>query len=279
MSNYEKNFSYMLQEVDKVLDQNRTVWEGESRMVELYTLYHGKLAALLDLFVAKRELRLPYREVKKDVLGEYAEKIAQLAGFLHEISISKGMRDMTLYTNITAASLMHDTIQNCMTRSKALLDYAAQMEEDLNKYDHGAALLAEAQAQYASFRDNGLLPFDRRNRLRAVNRKIKDLLTELRKLLSDRIDRVILFFSDRDAQFYAAYKQARKVPKLGASRSSSNTTGGNGDSDQDGPLNEGSSAEANDWNEETSEGAEDEGNFEDSSDFDDTDGSGSEEAA
>lgn len=225
---------YMLHEVNKVLDENRPTWEGESRMVNLYDQYRMLKEKLENFFIQKDELETPYQEVRDKLLDQFATKIVQLAGFLHDLSIEKGSESMTIYTDLTKASLVNASIQDCLTKSKAVLDYAETMEADLGSFSNGVALYTEAAEQYQSFRDNGLLPFDRRNRLRELNKDIKALISEIREFLGGRLDRVVLFFTDSAPRFYAKYIESRIVPKINATRGSSSSA----EEEQDGDIPE-----------------------------------------
>lgn len=230
---------YMLHEVTKVLDENRPIWEGETRMVSLVEEYKIKLARLEDLLVIKGELETPYTEVRNVLLDEFATKIVQLAGFLHELSIENGSKNMTIYTDISKSALINASIQDCLTKSKAVIDYAASMQEELGTYSNGLSLLSEATEQYQSFRDNGLLPFDRRNRLRNLNKDIRNLITEIREYLTERLDRVVLFFTDSEPGFFEKFKEARVIPKLNATRKSGGAESEEDIEDEDLPDHEG----------------------------------------
>lgn len=221
MNTKHKNYMYMLQRVEKVLDENRTTWEAEERMTHLYNEFKYRVDRLAELFGQKRELTLPYKKVKTAMKEEFADKILQLAGFLHEIGETKGDKQLKLYSNTSRTQLVFGTIQECLTKSQNILELAMTHRNELGIFSHGEAVLEDAKEQLESFQTNGFLPYDRRNRLRDTNREIHDLITETRSFLSHRLDRVMFFYNRRNSAFYSSYKLNRVIPKISATRSTS----------------------------------------------------------
>lgn len=215
---------YMLHEVSKVLNKHQEVWEGEARIVTLRQLYGEKVERLNNLHVQKDELSRPFKEVREDLMDEFASRIVQLAGFLHELYAESGDKSMTMYTDVTKSDLIHSSIQNALTKAKAILDLAESMETELTNFTSGVDVLQSAVAQYQEFSENGLMPYDRRNRLRNLNLELRDANQDIKDFLKDRLDRVLLLFMDSDPQFYEEYKSARVIPNIPATRGSGEDT-------------------------------------------------------
>lgn len=210
---------YMLHNVDATLDEHRETWEVEERMQHLSGELKLRIHKLEDLLAEKQELSIPYAKIKREIREEYADKILQLAGFLHEIGVTNGDKQLVLYSHITRTDLVFNTIQDCLIKSQHILELANKHKAELQIFSHGEDVYNDALEQLNSFQSNGLLPFDRRNRRRDANREIRKQISETRSFLSHRLDRVMLFFARRHPSFYKNYLLSRVIPKISATRS------------------------------------------------------------
>ncbi len=215
----------MVVNVEQVLSANKSTWENEIRVVELVDYLILKKKSLDELFQEKQELSIPYQEVKKELLKEFAMTITKLAGLLHEICVSKDIKNMSLYTDVSKSSLLNFSIQQLLTKANSVIDYAHEMQEDLLTFAHGESLLQSAERQFNEFDQMGLLPYDRRNRLKEVNTEIKEVISDIKQLLVNRLDRVIGYFEEIDNMFVTSYSYARVMNKTTSRKSQSEAKG------------------------------------------------------
>lgn len=214
-----RNFMYMLMRVDKTLDDNRRIWEVEQRMQLLKSELRERVDVLQELFQTKDKLLVPHKKIRATRMEEFADKILQLAGFLHELSINDGDSKNALYTHLTRTDLIYNSIQDARIKAQLIIDKAIERESELEAFTNGALVLKEAMDKVDSFRDNGLMPFQHRNHLRDTNADIKRHIKETKAFLSHRLDRVMSFFAHRESSFYTTYKKNRIVPSTKATRS------------------------------------------------------------
>ncbi len=204
----------MINEVLSMAEKHSAVWNDNPEFTGLFNTLTAMYKEVQEYFMEKELLQKPYGKIKEEAWDEFAVHCTQLSAFLMQIAIKKEHPEQQKFFRYTVASFKRGAIQEVLTRAENILAYAEQNLDELLAMAEGKELYETTVTQLTSFKRDGLLPTERRKRLKNITQWIHEKHGIILEFLKNQMDPYMVFFLHKSDEFYDEYQSARKVRSL-----------------------------------------------------------------
>lgn len=214
MNYNERNRLYMLQAVNRTLNQYQEVWENAPEMVNLQAELAAYEEKSTELISRKMNLKQPYASVKEAQWQSFVDLCAKVAGLLKLHAHQSANKELFNSLHFSEARLLRTSSQAVVAYGTNLRRLFADSLESMSDHSQKQELLDTFTEQLRFFTDNALAPSDRRRLLGETTQKIANLQQEVREFLENIADSLMLFYRKEHPDFYLAWSNARIIPKF-----------------------------------------------------------------
>lgn len=219
MTNLEKNRLYMLQSVIGTLEEYRAEWAEAPQMENLYQELQSYERQTLALFALKMELKVPHSPVKETHWQDFVKLVGQVTGLLKLHAFRAKDDALVNRLHFSESTLLKSSSQTVLTYAHAIKVMVEEHEEALTALAEDPTIFERFKEATDGFIEQALAPSKRRRRLGETSEKIQVVQLEAGEFLSQVGDSLMLFYREKNPDFYRAWQNARVRPKFrGASR-------------------------------------------------------------
>lgn len=220
MTAKEKNRLYMLQAVNRTLKAYQSVWEQAPEMLKLQEQLKAFEEESIQLFSQKQMLKQPFTPVKEANWQLFVEKVSRVAGLLRMHAHSTQNTKLFTSLHFNESDLFRASGQSVLAYAYALDHALKEHRGEMEEHSMLNELFDSFRQDVEGFQDQALEPSDRKRILGETTKKIAALQREVRLYLLNIADSLMIFYRREHPDFYAAWQNARVMPKFrGSSRS------------------------------------------------------------
>lgn len=205
----------MINAVMSLLNQNQVIWQGSAPFV---SAVNDLKAKVLLIELAQQEVLNPVAGItgeKQSIQDSVVDKAYELASML--FALAEKTKDMVLKAKVDfpISELRNIRDGELAVSSKNILALGIRNETALADYNISAGKLNELQTLITQYETQ--IPGYRVtvSTKKANNEKLKGLLADAMKILTNQTDKLMIGYKVSQSDFYASYGNARKIVDYG----------------------------------------------------------------
>lgn len=215
----------MFSKVSETLEKNLSKWDEISAFREIYDEFMKNLVKLKRL--SEKQIKKPATLLnKKDkLLNQLTEKVIPVANILQVYSTDYKEKKIKP-VKIIKEKLLHSKdsviLKKCgyvLANSRKLFNKALKKGQKINSegtqsnilgYGLTEGMIHELEASYDQFKEESDYVGSILSQEKKIMGKMKTLIRKNRKLLSKKLDKLMILFESKDPEFHRLYKQSRE---------------------------------------------------------------------
>jgi hypothetical protein len=216
----------MFSKVSETLEKNLPKWDEISAFREIYDEFMKNLVKLKKL--SEKQIKKPATLLnKKDkLLNQLTEKVIPVANILQVYSTDYKEKKIKP-VKIIKEKLIHTKdsviLKKCgyvLAKSRKLFNKALKKGQKINNegtqsnilgYGLTERMIHELEASYDQFKEESDYIGSILSQEKKIMGKMKTLVRKNKKLLSKKLDKLMILFESKDPEFHRLYKQSREA--------------------------------------------------------------------
>lgn len=214
-----RNRYYMMQRVNRIMEEYQSVWETEPKLVLAATQLREKLGEIQRLFTVQQEYKHSWKDVAESHWNKLVTQALTFQGQLLVLAEERGDEALKTVLGFAKNDLRRQSFQRSRNNFKAVLDGLEVHAEALNttfpnQVGEREAFVAEVKSMLET--DPALLA--RRGTLREITTQLKEVQKSVVALLRNQVDLLMRPFAQAAPEFHRQYQLGRIIPKLPSAR-------------------------------------------------------------
>ncbi|MBN2213050.1 MAG: hypothetical protein JW723_02300 [Bacteroidales bacterium] len=217
----------MFARVSETLEKNLVKWDGIIALREIYDEFMKNFVKLKKL--SEKQIKRPATLLneKNKLLNQLAEKVIPVANILEVYRtdhVKKNIRPVKITRNKLLNSKDPVVLKKCgyvLKKSRKLFNKANKNAQRINSKDGKTNILSyglvgnmihELEESYEKFKTESDYVGSIINQEKKITGKMKSLVSKNKKLLSKKLDKLMVLFESKDPEFHQLYNQSREAP-------------------------------------------------------------------
>lgn len=215
MNKLQGNRFNMYKDTLQIFENYKSNWETNAAVLEVVTQIK-ELVGAIETKGAERETSTLGTTIAKNKAREQMAQAAAIlaaAGYAHAVK----KKDATLQAifDYSYSTLLYASDNDSMLRSQAILDGLAPIVSELSSSEITQVDLDHLKTTIDTFKTSIGLKGSAKSQQISDTQTLNLFFSKTDKLLSDQLDKLMLRYSVKTPDFYAAYEKARVVKNLG----------------------------------------------------------------
>ena len=216
MNKTDLNRYQMLENTLKYLEENASVYEGDTTLIEGVARLKQNLTQLPLILDKIEVLDLPFSEIKDEARDRFADEFMKLLLLLRQINVSKNDEEITLLQKTTFSELRYGRSIDNLSRGRAILEKAEEYLDEIKSMHNGESIFQEKKDILEDFADLNTKPLERVAKAKSLRNDFDLLLARTYKICVDELDGLVALHS-RNESFFFGYENNRRTRKTNSS--------------------------------------------------------------
>lgn len=218
MTTPQLNKLRMYMAVMATCEKFKTNWQTVTGFADGYAEWIVHVNALKGFRQAELQPSTGWAEEKQRRREVMSKAGAKIAGAIHAYAVKQGDGDLAARSDFSYSDLLEGRDSDSSDRCQNLVTIATPMVAALANYKVTAAQLTDAQQKITAYMEIKDKPAQKVDDRAGNNQKVAKHFKGADELLDSPLDDTIGQFEDSDADFFIAYKNARKIDDTASTR-------------------------------------------------------------
>lgn len=215
MKKHDNNLLSMNYAVQKVVNDNRPVWNGLSAFAAAFTEFEtiiGRTGAAIE---KQNKSISGVTEDKNAVRAALIDKALEVGGAVHAFASDSGNNALRSSVSFSRSKLIYERAAETLQQCQLIFDQANSVIAQLASYGVDAGSLSDFEAKLAAFA--AMIPSTRTaiTERKGATDDISKLLKRSAAVLKNKIDKLMEQFKSASPEFYRQYHDARMIVDIG----------------------------------------------------------------
>ena len=214
MKRKQENLLSMYLAVNKVLQDNSTVWNSVAVMNTAVGNFTANLVALRKVIDAQTKSITGYAKDKRKALIEMADKALEVRAAIFAYADTLNNNTLKDRVRYSRSKLIYSSDTLCAELAQVIKDEGQALSTALNPYGISNAKLTQLQQSIDAYL--AIVPSTRVaiTSRKLATKKLRDCFSGTNKLLTERLDKLMFRFKQNFPDFFTQYFDARIIIDL-----------------------------------------------------------------
>lgn len=219
-----ENKMTMLQAVLSFMRLKAAEWSDSAPMVAAFTELEDLILRIEQIQQITEEDNSGLTEAKKVQKKALIKRVFELVSILYAMATKTGDQVLQAKVDFPISDLNNMRNSELTNSGKSILELGRTNLPALIEYGSSEEKLNNLDVQIMQFKVSSPAPRISVSERKAANAKLKELIKQTMELTSQQIDRLMVPYETDKPDFYAAYKNARKLVNYGIRHEKAETT-------------------------------------------------------